>query len=415
MNSDILILSGVKGDTRRYRTFHLFEQFQLAGVPCQLSHATDPKLIDKLSHASIVFLHRVTYDSLVNRLFDIVRERDILAILDSDDLTFDPNSFRWIDSPDFTDPVRAQLYQDDLLRNSLTLEKCRAAMVSTEYLADQISIFGKPSWVHRNAFSLEMLDISEDAYAAKAEKPRKVIIGYASGTATHDRDFTVAKPALIKTLRKYSHVELWLLGPIDPGDDWGELAQRIRHINLVPWRRLPSLLCQFDINIAPLVADNPFSQSKSEIKYMEAGLVRVPTIASSISAFRYAIRSGENGWLAESNQDWETSLCELVEDSGLRDQMGAQAYQDVVTRYNPQVRSRELISTTSQIVEKFKFPKFDPLPRTNQALEKITPEYERHPSYLQMGIYSLRHRGWKTLLKQIWIYIRRLLAPIFPF
>jgi len=412
---NILLVSGVKGDTRRYRTFHLFEQFQLAGVPCQLSHITDPKLIDKLAHASIVFLHRVTYDSLVERLFDIVRERDILAILDSDDLTFNPNSFQWIDSPDFADLVRAQLYQDDLRRNSITLENCQAATVSTNYLADQMQFLGKASWVHRNAFDIEMLDLSEDAYTAKREEARKVIIGYASGTATHNHDFTVAKPAIKKTLQKYSHTELWLIGPIDPGEDWGDLTQRIRHINLVPWRRLPSLLCQFDINIAPLVADNPFSQSKSEIKYMEAGLVRVPTIASPISAFRYAIQSGENGWLAESNQDWEKRLSELVEDTRLRKQMGNQAYQDVIARYHPQVRSRELVSTISQIVEKLNYPKFEARPRINQDLERVTPEYERHPTYLQMGIYSLRNRGWKTLLKQIWIYLRRLLAPIFPF
>ena len=148
---------------------------------------------------------------------------------------------------------------------------------------------------------------------------------------------------------------------------------------------------------------------------MEAGLVRVPTIASPISAYKYAIQSGENGWLAESNQDWETSLSKLVENIGLRKQMGDQAYQDVITRYHPQVRSIELISTTSKIIEKFNYPVFEALPQTNQSLERITPEYERHPTYLQMGIYSLRYRGLKALLKQIWIYFRRLLAPIIPF
>jgi hypothetical protein len=37
----ILILSGARGDTRRYRTFHLYEQTRLAGLECQLSHVTD--------------------------------------------------------------------------------------------------------------------------------------------------------------------------------------------------------------------------------------------------------------------------------------------------------------------------------------------------------------------------------------
>jgi hypothetical protein len=32
-----------------------------------------------------------------------------------------------------------------------------------------------------------------------------------------------------------------------------------------------------------------------------------------------------------------------------------------------------------------------------------------------MALYSLRYRGVGTLLKQGWVYFRRLLAPVFPF
>jgi hypothetical protein len=54
------------------------------------------------------------------------------------------------------------------------------------------------------------------------------------------------------------------------------------------------VVMMLDINLAPLVMDNPFAQSKSEIKYMEAALVRAPTIASPTDAYRFAIRPGEN-------------------------------------------------------------------------------------------------------------------------
>ncbi len=37
----IVIASGVRGDTRRYRTFHLYEQCQLLGLNVHLAHVTE--------------------------------------------------------------------------------------------------------------------------------------------------------------------------------------------------------------------------------------------------------------------------------------------------------------------------------------------------------------------------------------
>ncbi len=81
---------------------------------------------------------------------------------------------------------------------------------------------------------------------------------------------------------------------------------------MVPWRDLPEKLAKLDINIAPLVMNNPFGKSKSEIKYVEAGLVRVPTIASPTEAFKFAIQSGVNGILAADEEEWSDALAMLV-------------------------------------------------------------------------------------------------------
>jgi len=34
---------------------------------------------------------------------------------------------------------------------------------------------------------------------------------------------------------------------------------------------------------------------------------------------------------------------------------------------------------------------------------------------VQRGLYSLRTRGLATLAGEVWVYLRRLAAPIFPF
>ena len=413
----ILLLSGVQGDTRRYRCFHAYEQLKLVGVEVQLSHITDPLLIKKAENASVFILHRTSYDLRVKQLLKLIEQQAGLAILDTDDLIFDHAVFRWIDSPDFQDPWRAALYQEDMRRHRMTLEACQAAIASTDFLAEQVRTLQKPVWVHRNAFSQAMLAISEAAYQQRAPHPGRIVIGYASGTPTHDRDFSLVKPALRHILQRFPQAELWTVGPVNPGTGWGETAARVRRHRFMPWRELPRLLVQFDINLAPLVADNPFSQSKSEIKYVEAALVRVPTIASPSDAFQYAIRSGENGYLANDTHDWVEALTMLCEQADLRRSTGERAHAQVLQDYHPAKRGAEFLATLQTI---FQSQSDQPLPASISTAGKITPveidpRLESGPSLLSRGLYSLRYRGLRTLALQIWIYFRRMLAPLFPY
>jgi hypothetical protein len=272
-----------------------------------------------------------------------------------------------------------------------------------------------------------MLSRSEAAYVQRRQDAGCLVIGYASGTPTHDRDFALVKPALKNILRRYPQAEAWIIGPLNPGSDWGSLAGRIRQFPLISWRELPEYLARFDINLAPLVMDNPFAQSKSEIKYMEAALVRVPTIASPTNAYQFAINNGENGFLAASDSEWEQALTLLIEQADDRIEVGEAAYTNVLQNYHPQRRAVELVSTLDQISLHLRGALFrsqdlnDPsadMAGITPALPQnfsIDPEIERNPTLLTRAIYTLRYRGIRTLLFQVWTYFRRILAPVFPF
>ncbi|MFZ6026437.1 MAG: glycosyltransferase family 4 protein [Chloroflexota bacterium] len=414
----ILVLSGVRGDTRRYRTVHPYEQLRLLGVDAELSHISDPHLRRKAHRAGVVIIHRSPWDRQVAWLVSEIGRRQGLLIQDTDDLIFDPAIFRYIDSPDFADPVRAALYQEDLRRNRRTLDACHAVTASTEFLAGHVRTLGKPAWVHRNAFSIEMLALSETAYRQR-HPGDSIVIGYASGTPTHNRDFALARPALQAIMQRYPQTELHLLGSLDPGDGWGELASHIVCHARVPWRQLPGLMASFDINLAPLRGDNPFGQSKSEIKYVEAALLRLPTVASPTAAFQSAIRSGENGFLA-ADEDWYAPLEALVVNAELRQKIGRLAYQHVMRYYHPRVRAEELAATLqaiSQAVrEKRLWPELPGAPEESALAHYQTPaQHERSPSLLRLGWHNLCARGPRTLLLQGWVFFRRLLAPIVPY
>ncbi|MDD5367615.1 MAG: glycosyltransferase family 4 protein [Anaerolineaceae bacterium] len=419
----VLFLSGVRGDTRRYRTFHPYEQLKLAGLPVFLSHTTDPALPARITQARVVIFHRVTWDAYIEKLIDDIESRGGLALLDTDDLTFEPAAFSWIDSPDFQDPIRARLYQEDLGRNRKTLERCQAVLTSTEYLGEQIRALGKPAWVHRNAFSLEMLALSQQARARRTQHPGRLVIGYASGTPTHNRDFEQVRPALAKLMDCHPQTELWLVGPLDPGSGWERFGNRVKHIQKVPWRQLPALLAQLDINLAPLTAGNPFAKSKSEIKFVEAGLVSVPTIATPTAAFLAAIHPGENGMLAATTEEWSEHLERLLTDADLRQRLGESAHRSVMEQYHPCARAGQLVALLNEVhLQLHQAPLWD-LPPDWKAVNPtlvatsgwVPAGVENHPTYIEMGVYTMRNRGMRTLLCQIWVYIRRAVAPLFPY
>ncbi len=405
----------------------MYEQLNLLGVKVQLTRLVDFDLAHTFSQSwDMVILHRVAYDSYVEGLVSRARRGGAVILFDCDDLVFELDAFQHIGYEDFSDPVRARLYRASMMNFRRTLETADGVITSTDYLAAQVALLGKPAWVHRNAFSLEMLACAEQAYQQRQLNLRQLVIGYASGTATHNRDFEQTRQALKKILLTNPQAELWLVGPLNPGSDWGKLTSRIRHFGLVPWRELPRLLVQFDINLAPLVTSNPFSQSKSEIKFMEAAMVRVPTVASPTEAFSYAIHSGETGFLVNGEDEWEAALARLVGDPELSVQIGAQAYSDVIARYHPVARATELAPTLNQASQSLKGRAlWDEVPSQEQVSRKefeaasnpffIPLSLAKDPTNFRLGIYSLLHSGPRLLMNQMWVIFRRFIAPIFPF
>ena len=63
------------------------------------------------------------------------------------------------------------------------------------------------------------------------------------------------------------------------------------------------LIAEVDINLAPL-EQSIFNEAKSENKWVEAALVKVPTVASNVGAFQRMIVSGETGILCDTEDEW---------------------------------------------------------------------------------------------------------------
>jgi glycosyltransferase involved in cell wall biosynthesis len=154
-------------------------------------------------------------------------------------------------------------------------------------------------------------------------------------------------------MTRHAEVELHIVGPMELPDALKRFGGRVKRRPLVPWRKWLSVLSTFDVNLAPLEAGNPFCEAKSEIKYTEAAILEVPTVASRIQAYQFAICDGETGMLAGDAEEWVANLEDLITDGDLRQQMGEAARADVLTRYTPDVLGGELSQILTTIEDQY--------------------------------------------------------------
>ena len=309
--------------------------------------------LGELHPVDVLWVWRSPYLETLAKAFDGARAAGARVICDVDDLVFQPE----LAHSDVIDGLRSQklvpeewsAYFADVRRSLLKADHCT---VPTAPLARELERLGLPTTVVPNGFDAGFLRVAERARSRRrAEATSGVRVGYAAGTFTHQRDLAVAAPALARVLRENANVRFVTTDAVDIGE-FPELASRADQLELrqrVPFDQLPLEYARFHVNIAPLEVGNPFCEAKSAVKYIEAALVGVATVASPTEPFTDAIRAGENGLLAAGDDSWYEALSRLVADESLRHELAANAHRDVLTRFGPERRTRVVTALLDEV------------------------------------------------------------------
>jgi glycosyltransferase involved in cell wall biosynthesis len=328
-------ISGCPGDAYRYRCHHQAEMLRYVGYGVDVYEPNVFPYEKLLKSYKIIVAHRVPHTYEFEQFVSKAKKWDIKVIFEKDDLVFDTSLLYQIDAYMKMDLQEKQLYEDGVRRYRKALSLCDAVVVSTEKLKQEIekSFPDKPIIISRNRISSEMEQAAIKAREIYIPEDKVIRIAYFSGTKTHAKDFAESVSALSRILKEFPEVRLMVVGHLDIPEELQPFSSQIEEVPFLPWQDLPGLYRKVAINLAPLEQNNDFTEAKSELKYFEAGLVCVPTIASNWGAFRVGITDKVNGRLCSHPQEWENALRELITNPKLRHEMGQKAFEDVNSRY----------------------------------------------------------------------------------
>jgi glycosyltransferase involved in cell wall biosynthesis len=261
-------------------------------------------------------------------------KKDKLVVYAIDDYLFQPDCrFKWKISPaDYLDFFAA----------------ADAVMVSSSRLLSHVSApqkFRYHTMIDRESFAL--------LGGGKKQDGQPFTIGWLAGN-NHGMDEFVAKMLTILDGRLEAHEQCIF-------HRFGKhfLSGQYAHLKVVDnayievnqWRDLYRKFASLglDLSIAPLLESDEFFNCKSESKWVEAGALGIPLLASRMAQFTEVIQEGKNGFLASTPEEFADKIVFLMRNPQLGRAVGLAARAQVEKECLSITRTQQLLDNLRQI------------------------------------------------------------------
>lgn len=321
-NLDALFIDGTNGTSSTpYRVFRIANGLAEEGwnVRCVKGEDLLTLMQEDLRPRFAVF-HRAPYWSPFIEFVEKLRNAGSTIVFDIDDLVFDEAVIPYIDGFRHLPDEQKQAFLNGVNAYRTFILHADMCTSTTSFLVDEMRKLGVPTFRVPNAISTENIRFFESINYQRKGRPNPFVVGYYSGTKTHQADFAVAAPALIEFMKANPDVVFRIVGEFDL-DDWPELVNwqyihragdipRVTRVGLMPHDVMVRDQFNCDLILAPLEIQNPFCEAKSELKFFEASLAKVPVIASATRTFIEASDGGRLARLATTTEEWLQALRE---------------------------------------------------------------------------------------------------------
>ena len=343
--------------TFRYRAYNVMQTMEKSEkyfVTCFLVSEIK-NLYDLIDSIDLVILQRAKWSFELDNFITILQNRDVKIIYDMDDLVYHTKYV-----PEYLSNISD--YSDYKIDSAFAMakrfemlaSKCDGFIATTEKLVQHLeNDFHKRAWLLRNYLNLEQEYHSNKVLELKKNsKKDSFMVGYFSGSNTHRKDLDVVESSLVNFMEKYDDVYVKIVGLMDLSEPLEKLRKQGRVIvdGYVSYQELPYKIGEVDLNIIP-VQKHAFNDCKSELKYFEASIVKVPSIASNNVVYRKVIDSGYDGFLCDDSNWFDQLEWCYLNQKKLKD-ITDNAYRKCVERYSNANQFDLITKIYDEILEK---------------------------------------------------------------
>lgn len=281
----------------------------VAGEPPDYQVQTGERRRDDIGHYEVIVLQqpRAGWQPVIQQL----KDRGLKVVFEVDDYL---HAIHKMEDHDFKEGFTKKKLRE--LEINMTLAD--AVICSTEFIARRYSNF------NRNTHVCEIgLDLAR--YSLTRPSRPTVNIGWSGGTG-HVKAMLPWLDAVRNVMRRHENVCFVTIGEPFADTFVQEFGTRAITVPFTLLDQYPAAMTLFDIALAPAGKGN-FFRGKSDLRWIEAGALGIPTIADPDVYWR--IEHGVDGFHASSGADVEELLEQLVEDATLRLEVGERVKQYV--------------------------------------------------------------------------------------
>ena len=351
--NDVLFVNGcnpnLNPNSYTYRVLHQIEQLNAANLESRqiLYLNIDPIMVCDFR---IIIFFKCPWTKEIDEAIALAKNLNKKVLFDIDDLFFDIKYTNTNTYAQDLSPNEKSFNNKNIILMRKILSLCEGAITTTETIAKELKNYIPEVFINHNVASEEMWKLSENAIEKKSKikNSTEIIIGYYSDSILHNSNIKIIVPYLTKILLEFRNVKLLFLGDQEIPNDLKDFSSQIIIKKIIDKKKFPELISGMDINIVPL-KHCLFNEAKSENEWFEAALVKVPTIASNIGAFKQAIFHGKTGLLCTNPEEWYNALKILIIDDLLRRNIASNAFEVCKEKYNTLSTGRKLASYINSV------------------------------------------------------------------
>lgn len=349
---------GPLGASSRYRFLQYLPWFERAGLDCHVSPLFDDSYLQyfyrsktrRLSDVMRAFLRRLIVLVRAGRYDLIVIEKELIPyfpawiegflktmgvpyIVDYDDATFHLYDRH-------LNPLVRYIFKNKIAK---VMRHAALVVAGNQYLANYaISAGAVKVEIVPTVIDLDRYVIPKEDVAFRGSDG-VFTIGWI-GTPATAKYLEVIAPAL-RAICANGSARLRLIGsgPVDiPGVQ----------VEVLEWSGDREVECMltFDVGIMPL-PDEPWERGKCGFKLIQYMACGLPVIASPVGVNVDIVLHGQNGFLCKTNDDWVSACRMLMNDAGLRMQMGNAGRKLAEEKYSVQAQRERLINILLEAVK----------------------------------------------------------------